>query len=244
MAYRFDDDLEFLKNVKSEDLNDLVYVLTHDTDGQKRFTEELTMSNSYKRYNPDHHQYWEEIAGELQCFGANTAMSLLRGRKGVLYKEVLTDVCDKLKVNYSKNFSVEKIEDNLFMKIIEDSVEKMSSEEIAELGGIANMSVATPQSLVAAFQTAFRLGGFKSYQITLIVANAIMKALFGRGLSLTANAMLTRGMAIFTGPIGWIITGLWAILDIAGPAFRVTIPAVVLVACLRKKMLYGDEEQE
>lgn len=35
MAYRFDTDLEFLAEIKSEDLNDLVYCLTHDKDGEK-----------------------------------------------------------------------------------------------------------------------------------------------------------------------------------------------------------------
>ena len=41
MAYRYDADLEFLGQMKSEDLNDLVYCLTHDKDGSARFTEEL-----------------------------------------------------------------------------------------------------------------------------------------------------------------------------------------------------------
>ncbi|HCH0928890.1 TPA: DUF3944 domain-containing protein, partial [Vibrio parahaemolyticus] len=42
MAYRYDSDLEFLGAIKSEDLSDLVYCLTHDKDGEERFTEELT----------------------------------------------------------------------------------------------------------------------------------------------------------------------------------------------------------
>ena len=34
--------------------------------------------------------------------------------------------------------------------------------------------------------------------------------------------------------IGWIITGIWTAIDIAGPAYRITIPAVLQVAMLRK----------
>ena len=83
------------------------------------------------------------------------------------------------------------------------------------------------------------MGGFKSYQLTLIIANAIMKALFGRGLTLVANSTLTRIMAILTGSIGWAITALWTMIDIAGPAYRVTIPAVIQVAYLRKKYTVG-----
>ena len=48
MAYRTDFDLEFLGHLKSTDLDDLVYCLTHDKDGETRLTEELTYSDPYK----------------------------------------------------------------------------------------------------------------------------------------------------------------------------------------------------
>lgn len=38
------------------------------------------------------------------------------------------------------------------------------------------------------------------------------------------------------GPIGWAITGLWLAVDIAGPAFRKTVPAVIHVAMLRQML--------
>lgn len=117
MAYRDDGDLEFLGKLPSEDLGDLVYCLTHDKDGEVRFTEELTLSETYKKYSPDHSKYWELIAAEIQCFGANTFATLIRGGHGVLYKEVLVDVCDKLKVNYNERSSAEIIESNLLMKV-------------------------------------------------------------------------------------------------------------------------------
>ena len=41
MAYRFDDDLEFLGKLQSKDLDDLVYCLIHDTDGKERLTNVL-----------------------------------------------------------------------------------------------------------------------------------------------------------------------------------------------------------
>ena len=247
MAYRSDDDLEFLENVESRDMDDLVYLLTHDKDGETRFTEELTVNDRYKRHYPDHNKYWDLVAAEIQCFGANSFFTILRGGKGVLYKEVLTDVCDKLDVNYNSNSSVERIEDNLLMKILEDALEKMSQAELKELGqaiGLDKTSALTGQSLAGIFQAVFRAGGFKSYQLTLIIVNAVMKVLIGRGLSLAGNALLVRTMAVLTGPIGWIITGIWTAIDIAGPAYRVTIPAVIQVAYLRKKYKYDNVAQD
>lgn len=247
MAYRYDPDLEFLAACSDTDLEDLVYCLTHDKDGTVRLTEELTMSDSYKRYSPKHSMYWEEIAAEIQCFGANTFATLFRGGKGVLYKEVLTDVCDKMKVNYNSNSSVERIEQHLLSKILEDALEKMDQNEIKELAtslGLKNVDGITRQVLLGSFQTIFRLGGFKSYQLTVIVVNTILKALIGRGLSFGGNAVLTRTMSILTGPIGWVITGLWTIVDIAGAAYRITIPTVIHIAVLRQKVLYANTANE
>ncbi|MGM0937333.1 MAG: DUF3944 domain-containing protein [Pseudomonadota bacterium] len=228
MAYRHDDDLQFLAHCTDEELGDLVYCLTHDKDGGTRWTEELTGTSAYKAHYPRHNQYWQEIAAEVQCFGGNTIATVFRGGKGVLYREILIDVCKKLKVNFNKNSRTSVIESNLLMKIMTDALASMSKEEIAALGtglGIKNTSGLTSEALTASFQAIFRAGGFKSYQLTLI----------GRGLSLAANATLMRVMAILSGPIGWSITGLWTAIDVGSAAYRVTIPAVIQVAFLRSQ---------
>ncbi|GLP28657.1 hypothetical protein HpBGD82_02110 [Helicobacter pylori] len=43
-------------------------------------------------------------------------------------------------------------------------------------------------------------------------------------------------MGILAGPIGWVITGALVSVNLAWPAYRVTVPACVLVATLRKKL--------
>lgn len=106
----------------------------------------------------------------------------------------------------------------------------------------------TKQAQIAAFITVFRAGGFQSYKISLIIANAVFKVLFGKGLSFAANRTLVKSLSIFTGPIGWAITGIWTAFDIAGTAYRVTIPAVIQVAFLRflseNKALVENEIKE
>ncbi len=237
MAYKYDRDLEFLKQLESSDLLDLFDALVYDKDGKKRFTEGLTLSEEYKRHGHDYAKYAERIAEELQYYGSNSFASFIKG-EGVLYKEILCDVCDKLKVNYNKKTETTLIEQNMLSSILQKSLEKMSDEEIRELCdelGVKNTNKLGKQALSTAALTLFRMGGFKSYQLAVIVANAVIKAIFQRGLSLGANATLTRGLSILTGPVGWIITGVWTAIDIAGPAYRVTIPACILVATLRLK---------
>ncbi len=43
------------------------------------------------------------------------------------------------------------------------------------------------------------------------------------------------------GPIGWVITGALVSVNLAGPAYRVTVPACILVATLRLKLKAEQE---
>lgn len=242
MAYRHDPDLEFLQNCKNEDLDILVNYLTKDKDGCARLTEGLTLEQKYKTYYPDHKMYWELIAEELQRYGANTFVTLLRFGEGVLYKEILTDVCKRMKVNFNKNSKVEVIELNLLMKILEDSINKLNPEELKQVVGELNLKTTdfTKQGVIAALQMSIRFGGFAPYKLAVIVANSLAKTIIGKGLPLAINAGLTKSLAIFAGPIGWVLLGLWSAIDIAGPAYRVTIPAVVHIAYMRFSLIYRE----
>lgn len=238
MAYREDNDLKFLGEMTSADLDDLVNSIIKDKDNSLRFTEELTNSKIYKDNHPNHSKYWKEIAAEIQCFGGNTIATLIRGGKGVLYREILLDACEKSKVNYNKNQATINIENQLLLKILGDAIDKMDESQRAEFAktvGITNLKTFSPESLMAAFQIIFKAGGFQSYQLTLVIANGVSRALLGRGLTLAGNAALTRAFAIISGPIGWAITGLLTVIDLAGPAFRVTLPATIHIALLRKQ---------
>ena len=237
IAYRKDPDLSFLANCRNEDLELLFEVLTKNKKGKRRLTQQLTLHRRYKWHNPDHHAYWDLIAAELQGYGASSISTLLRGGRGVPYREMLLDVCDKLKVNYNKESSTRDIEMNLLMKLLKDSLEKMNDEQLREVVAALQLKTAKPtkEAVLAALQTAVKVGGFSSYATTVVVANAVLKSIIGRGLTFAGNAMLTRAVAVFAGPIGWIATGIWTLADVAGPAYRVTIPACVVVAYLREK---------
>ena len=91
------------------------------------------------------------------------------------------------------------------------------------------------QGILAAIQGAIAMGGFSAFKIAVIVANAVAKQIIGRGLTFAANASLSKAIGIFSGPIGWAITALWTVIDIAGPAYRVTIPCIIQVAYMKKK---------
>ncbi len=246
-GYRYDSDLEFLRRLSSNDLKDLFDALVYDEDGTLRINEELTNSTEYKRYGRDYAKYPRRIAEELQCYGSNTFINFFRD-EGVLYKEILCDACDHLKVNYHEESPTSLIEKNMLSKLLKDSLEKMSGREIKELGhelGMTNIDKVigeNKQVLIASVLTLFQAGGSHSYALAISVADAMVRQTLGHGLSsVVGKVALKKTLGILAGPIGWVITGVLVSINLAGPAYRVTVPACVLVATLRKKLKAEQE---
>ena len=90
------------------------------TDGGKgRVASKLDELAIYSRHKPRHRLYVDEIASEIQTFGANSIISVFRGGKGAPYAEIVLDVADKLKVNYSKASAVADIEQQILLKVLD-----------------------------------------------------------------------------------------------------------------------------
>ena len=237
MAYRYDPDLEFLKNCENEDLRILVDYLTKDKDGESRWTESLTYSEPYKQYYPHNiSAMFPSIAEELQRFGGDSIANLFRGG-GVLYREILIDVAKAAKVNFNKDSSTERIEELYLQKIMEDAIEKMSpnqlKEFIEEFGGESIIGVGTISTRAAHEVLKYIIKG------SGLKANSVAKQLLGRGLTLATNTAITRGLHVvfaWLGPVMWAITAIWTIKDITAPAFRVTTPCVIQIIYMRAKM--------
>ncbi|MBR5622206.1 MAG: DUF3944 domain-containing protein [Opitutales bacterium] len=250
--YRVDEDLVFLQKTPDEYMKILVDILTKDKDGETRLTEELTATEDYKRWyysekpwrekSPD---LWKLVSAELQYFGANTLASMFRG-SGVLYKEILCDVSKSLKVKFDENSSTDLIETHLLNKVLADTVEKMKKENPEELNDflkefgltsgeiLKDVGTTSATTIAIAIQTAISLGGIKAYLILNTIIHATARAILGHGLPFAATAPIMKWVSVFAGPIGWTISGILTAIWIATPAMRVTIPAVITVACLRR----------
>jgi small GTP-binding protein len=157
--------------------------------------------------------------------------------EGVSYDEIVLDVGEKLKAKVKKSYSIDENEAQILLKMFEDALERMTDEEkrsILMSMGVNEFTIPFGPLGVAVVQNLLRqFGGFSTYRVTVIVANMMSRSLLGSGLSFATNAALTRTVGTLLGPVGWIATGLWLALDLAGPAFRKTVPAVIHVALLR-----------
>ena len=195
------------------------------------------------------------IAQEILEFGGNSLGNALRKARGMLsgsfldkvlpdadatvcYEEIVKDVASHLDVKMPGIAAISDVEIFLMKKILGKAVEKMTEEEkqaIAKELGLGKIP-AGPGGLALLLQGA-RLGGFATYKVAVIVANAVSKAILGKGLKFGAAAVMNKGLSMALGPIGWAVTALWTLSDLASPAYRVTVPAVIHVAYIRNKLI-------
>lgn len=110
-----------------------------------------------------------------------TLLRIFFRNEGVLYKEILCDVCDRLKVNYNEKSSTSLIEQNMLAKLLKDSLEQMSKKDLEKLRhelGMTNIDKVigeNKQVLIASVLTLFKAGGSHSYALAISVADAMVR---------------------------------------------------------------------
>ena len=233
----YDKDLNpVLEQASNEELEYLVEIIT------KTFSNSLEKTESYIQNYPDHQKYTKLLAAEIRAFGGNSIMNYFRGGRGPEYKEIVCDVARKLKVPFNKHSDIERIENSIFETVLSKALEKMSDEEkrnlLKEIDDKANFSL-SGAALTAAFVAIFKAGGVGSIKLLLVTVNAISKLVLGRGVILWGVSY--KMASLLAGPLVTALTAGWLVVDIAGPATRVTIPAVIYVAMLRKKINLNTE---
>ena len=250
MAYVFDEDLEFLGECSDEQLAKLAEIIIKDDDGKTRRTEEVTGSNEYKRHGRNYSKYWEILVGDFQKFGGNSGANLLRGGKGVQYNEILNDI---LGSNFSKLSVFEKEKELLkrgFSTILSESDKekrKVIAKEINFEGN--NYKVETIIDFIDKKNNDIDF----EYKITNIILNSIATTRID--YTLVKNNLFSKtNVAMFgSGVLGAtvatvttsIISPLVATADITlGEARRVTIPASIVIACLRKILNYEKSNEK
>lgn len=227
--------IPLLRRCSSEELENLVGYLTR----KGGVASQLKSTRAYRQWYPEHAHYADEIAADIQKFGGNTILNIIRGGVGVAYRDIVCNVAARLKVNYDKHQAVDEIEQQILIKVLEKSWNKMTDEEKAALiQGIILETRAEdmPKEFpVALLQTAIIAGGgFASYRLSLVVAGAVARASLQQGIAFVAGTSAARWAAAFARAVGLGIAALWTLFDVLGPAYRVLIRCVLHIAMLRQ----------
>ena len=233
-----EDLISVLECADNEDLKTLCDIITLGKNGTPRISDSLTKTEAYKRNYP--HRMFSLIPGmvkELGLYGGNSVVNFFKGA-GADYPTILRKVAKRLKVSFRDTQSDEVIEGYILQKLFDDMSERLTDEELRTMVrefGIKPLRYSR-QAIVAAMQVAIRRGGIYGLTWSMNVANVIARQAIGRGVATFASGtVLSRSLSILTGPIGWALTAAWTAYDIAGPAYRVIVPAVIHIAYLRQK---------
>ena len=189
--------------------------------------------------NADIEAIKKSVHDELLLNGGNTFANVVRG-EGVTWNKIVRNVAKKAKVKFSENDPMVEIEEKVATAVLERAIDEMTDEQRAKLiselekAGLPK-NIPIGKGLLLAALVGGRLTGFAVYKAIPVIAKAVARILTGRGLAYGANMAITRGLAIALGPIGWTVMGLLTAIDVAGPAWRITIPSVVMIGVLRAK---------
>lgn len=239
MGKYYDSDLNPLfKECSDEELSDIVDVIL------KNSFNKLKKHDKYVKIRSTPSQFLGVIGNEVRRMGSNDIATFFRD-EGIPYREIVEDVATRIRLpeeRWEECDDVASLEKEILIYMLERAYEEMTAEQRADFEKTfreASYSdfgdFSSIPFTVGLMSAVINASGFTAYKVTAIVVNAVLKQVLGRGLSFLANATLMRGLSILAGPIGLAISGIWLGIDIAGPAYRTTIPLVVVIASLRMK---------
>lgn len=248
--YLEDKDLLFLKNCSNEDLKTLADLLVFDNEGKKRWNEKLSSKKVYMENYPSNiKNAVDDIILELQCYGADTIASAVREifgkHPGVPYKEILKDVCDKKSVRYKKDASTERIEYLLIQDIIEDAVYKMSDDDILSIADELGVTISANEEREKINDEVLKKSTSPALynKMTEIVYSGVFSGSFAgvAGATTAQVAMIATKIALpkFISLAVPIINSFmwgWLVKDLSGPAYRITVPAVIMIINFRQRL--------
>ncbi|EOT9484889.1 acidic protein MsyB [Escherichia coli] len=226
--YLNDSDLDFLQHCSEEQLANFARLLTHNEKGKTRLSSVLMRNELFKSmegHPEQHRRNWQLIAGELQHFVGDSIANKLRGH-GKLYRAILLDVSKRLKLKADKEMSTFEIEQQLLEQFLRNTWKNMDEEHKQEFLHAVDARVNELEELLPLLMKdkllAKGLSHLLSSQLTRILRTHAAMSVLGHGL--------LRGAGL-GGPVGAALNGVKAV---SGSAYRVTIPAVLQIACLRR----------
>lgn len=226
--YLNDSDLDFLQHCSEEQLANFARLLTHNEKGKTRLSSVLMRNELFKSMegHPEQHRpNWQLIAGELQHFVGDSIANKLRGH-GKLYRAILLDVSKRLKLKADKEMSTFEIEQQLLEQFLRNTWKNMDEEHKQEFLHAIDARVNELEELLPLLMKdkllAKGVSHLLSSQLTRILRTHAAMSVLGHGL--------LRGAGL-GGPVGAALNGVKAV---SGSAYRVTIPAVLQIACLRR----------
>ena len=218
-------------SVFDRDLNPLLHRISRlPSDSSKNEKALEILQDIYKRHRikpslgpegPDN------LAHEIRLDGGNSIPNAKR-KHGPPYREIIQDVAKRLRVEVpDPNDPTNKIEKRILMDIAEKYLDNLGKKEKENI--IDELKKIDPRFKEDTIKSFFAGSGvlFASVfhrVIALIIQRALVKYAI-TGLGMRFASLLVPGLNV--------LFAVWFLRDITGPAYRKTIPTVIMIAFLR-----------
>lgn len=208
--------IDFARNDK-----DLYPLLQKATDQEKAFLAEVISAKHSSDITKDERDPLK-LTIELQSMGGDSVMNLLR-RRGVNYREIVSDVASKVGAKVDMKGDLIAIEEKIAEKVIADYKEKLSENERAEFEKVLRESLDDQKTVTDA-------------------KNAAARSLLGMTPALMAiGGFILRRGAIAAIPVAGqfigVLTGVAGVIfAFTGTAYTVTIAAVLIIGSIRSRL--------
>lgn len=180
----------------------------------------------------------EELVAAILQHGSHDVKRHFSGMPS--YLQLVRDVAKTLQISWTEEETEAELEQRIYLQVFHQAVEQLSLDEKEPLRQLLAKEGANAEDVERLFlEGTLRhflpaVGYLVSWNVARLVATAFAREA-GAGL-------LGEGVAAaWLGPLGLALGALVVGWDLAGPAYRKTIPTVVQIAYLREKARRGKE---
>lgn len=235
---------ELLLLARPEALAVLADILTDHGKGRVSLGEEVKTRLLHHRSQDTLADIATELEDEICRFGGNTLVNAVRSR-GVAYEELARDVAGKLGLKgLHKTSDVHTIEEAVVHHALKAELQPLDEEGqrtfLIQRGQGLHLAPPPSDANTTGGRLMQALGGAGAASL----AAGIALSSGGVGAVVRTGASVVGGRAIAAlNPVLAVGAAVSAVYEASGPAFRVTVPLVVQVACIRRAQIAHDLQQ-
>ena len=179
----------------------------------------------------------EELLSAILQHGSHDVKRHFSGMPS--YLQLVRDVAKTLQLSWREEETETELEQRIYLQVFHQAVEQLSLDEKEPLRQMLAREGANAEDVERLFlEGSLRhflpsVGYLVSWNVARLVATALARE--------AGASLLGEGMAAWLSPLGLALGALVVGWDLAGPAYRKTIPTVVQIAYLREKARRGKE---
>ena len=185
-----------------------------------------------------------DLADQIRRDGSNSFATLFRVGEGVEYDQVLRNVANQIGVTVNESANEATIEREILIKVLDDYMKNASPEEREEIRRLLGEAQEN-----AEFESLARITtkGVFAALLRQLSAKVLAKLFEKLVLRIASRQAAKQAGKIAARSLGYAIPLLnaamigWTVIDLAGPAYRKTVPTVIEIALLRLE--FGEVQE-